>query len=49
MFEKPALTNDGRNELLQKRGLVISNIPKAHKYLSHISYYRLGECWFVMQ
>lgn len=34
--------------LLQERGMVISSIPLAEKYLSHISYYRLAGYWWPM-
>lgn len=49
MFNKPAITIEQQIELLQQRGLVISKLEVAKKYLSHISYYRLGEYWYVMQ
>lgn len=49
MFSKKPLTVDEQITQLQKRGLLISNKPLASKYLSNISYYRLGEYWYVMQ
>jgi len=49
MFEKKALSLDEQIHLLQERGLEIKNLTKARKYLSHISYYRLGEYWYTMQ
>lgn len=49
MFSKPALRIEEQIALLKKRGLIISNNKKAEKYLSNISYYRLGEYWYVMQ
>lgn len=49
MFTKPAKTIDEQLEILQERGLIISKPKQAKKYLQNISYYRLGEYWFVMQ
>lgn len=49
MFEKPALTKEQQLQQLKDRGLHFSNDAIALKYLSHISYYRLGEYWYVMQ
>jgi abortive infection bacteriophage resistance protein len=49
MFSKKPLTIKEQIKQLQDRGLHISNIDLAEKYLSHISYYRLGEYWYVMQ
>tara|TARA_R110001583_G_scaffold87599_3_gene228312 strand:- start:372 stop:1289 length:918 start_codon:yes stop_codon:yes gene_type:complete len=49
MFEKIATTIPQQIELLKERGLTITDNDKAEKYLSHISYYRLGEYWYVMQ
>jgi abortive infection bacteriophage resistance protein len=49
MFEKKAFTITQQIERLQKRGLIITPEDKAHHYLSHISYYRLGEYWHSMQ
>tara|TARA_Y100001933_G_scaffold261590_1_gene316719 strand:+ start:792 stop:1712 length:921 start_codon:yes stop_codon:yes gene_type:complete len=49
MFSKPATTIDEQIALLKKRGLSIPNEALAKAYLSHISYYRLGEYWYVMQ
>ncbi|MDF0706251.1 MULTISPECIES: Abi family protein [Flagellimonas] len=49
MFEKPAFTKEQQLKQLKDRGLHFSNDAIALKYLSHISYYRLGEYWYVMQ
>ena len=49
MFYKPSLTIAQQIVRLKERGLAIPNEAKAAKYLSHISYYRLGEYWYVMQ
>ncbi|MCW5521113.1 Abi family protein [Aureitalea sp. L0-47] len=49
MFNKPATTIDQQLALLAKRGLEIDNEALARHYLSHVSYYRLGEYWYVMQ
>ncbi|TQO37523.1 abortive infection bacteriophage resistance protein [Arenibacter algicola] len=49
MFNKEALTISQQIDQLKKRGLVIPNEALATAYLSHISYYRLGEYWYVMQ
>ena len=49
MFSKKALTIKEQIEQLQQRGLHIPNPQLAEKYLSNISYYRLGEYWYVMQ
>jgi abortive infection bacteriophage resistance protein len=34
---------------LQERGLIVTENDNAAHYLSHISYYRLGEYWHSMQ
>lgn len=49
MFEKEAFTIKQQIERLQERGLIITPEDKADHYLSHISYYRLGEYWHSMQ
>lgn len=49
MFNKKALTITQQIERLQERGLIITNEDEAAHYLSHISYYRLGEYWHSMQ
>ena len=49
MFEKDPTTIEQQIEILKKRGLIIADDNKAIHYLSNISYYRLGEYWYVMQ
>ncbi|HET8885378.1 MAG TPA: Abi family protein [Salinimicrobium sp.] len=49
MFSKKAFTLKEQIAQLQKRGLEIPNPALAEKYLANISYYRLGEYWYVMQ
>jgi abortive infection bacteriophage resistance protein len=49
MFDKPAITIQEQVEKLQNRGLIIKTEDNASHYLSHISYYRLGEYWHSMQ
>ena len=49
MFIKKALTVTEQVAQLQKRGLLIKHPRIAEKYLLNISYYRLGEYWYVMQ
>ncbi|WP_233861253.1 Abi family protein [Tenacibaculum piscium] len=49
MFTKKALTVSQQVAQLQERGLVIKHPRIAEKYLLNISYYRLGEYWYVMQ
>lgn len=49
MFEKRAFTLTQQVEQLQHRGLEIKHPRIAEKYLINISYYRLGEYWYVMQ
>ena len=49
IFTKEAKTIEEQVALLQNRGLVITNPKIAGKYLLNISYYRLGEYWYVMQ
>jgi abortive infection bacteriophage resistance protein len=49
MFEKKATTIEEQITQLQARGLIISNQKQAIHYLSHVSYYRLGEYWYSMQ
>lgn len=49
MFTKQAITIHQQIQLLQDRGLIIDNLKVCEKYLSNISYYRLGEYWYVMQ
>lgn len=49
MFNKPPTTIQQQIDLLKNRGLTITNETLAAAYLSNISYYRLGEYWYVMQ
>ncbi|TXE15705.1 Abi family protein [Psychroserpens burtonensis] len=49
MFSKQAMTISQQIDQLKTRGLSISNEALAAAYLSNISYYRLGEYWYVMQ
>ena len=49
MFEKPPLTIEEQIQRLKERGLIITHSDNALHYLSHISYYRLGEYWHSMQ
>ncbi|TBX64781.1 Abi family protein [Flavobacterium silvisoli] len=49
MFEKKATTIAEQIAQLQKRGLTIQKTELAAHYLSHVSYYRLGEYWYSMQ
>jgi abortive infection bacteriophage resistance protein len=49
MFEKLPFTIQEQIERLQNRGLIITPKDNATHYLSHISYYRLGEYWHSMQ
>lgn len=46
-FEKSALTIEQQIELLESRGMVINDKPKAAHYLSNISYYRLSAYWYT--
>lgn len=49
MFDKKAISLQEQIMKLQQRGLIISENDNATHYLSHISYYRLGEYWHSMQ
>lgn len=49
MFNKIAFTVQEQVAQLQERGLLIAKPKLAEKYLLNISYYRLGEYWYVMQ
>ena len=49
MFEKKATTIEEQIAQLRERGLTINNEGLAAHYLSHVSYYRLGEYWYSMQ
>ena len=49
MFDKKAISLQEQIMKLQQRGLIISENDNATHYLSHTSYYRLGEYWHSMQ
>lgn len=49
MFTKRAFTIEEQISQLKARGLNINADDNAEHYLSHISYYRLGEYWYSMQ
>ncbi len=49
MFEKLPFTIEEQIERLRERGLIITPNDNALHYLSHISYYRLGEYWHSIQ
>jgi abortive infection bacteriophage resistance protein len=49
MFKKNATSISQQIEILKNRGLVFNNVSYAEHQLSNISYYRLGEYWYVMQ
>ena len=49
MFEKLPFTIEEQIQRLKERGLIITDDDNAVHYLSHISYYRLGEYWHSMQ
>lgn len=49
MFDKKAISVQEQIIKLQQRGLIITENDNAVHYLSHISYYRLGEYWHSMQ
>jgi abortive infection bacteriophage resistance protein len=49
MFNKLAFTIEAQVNQLKERGLLIKDEDNAEHYLSHISYYRLGEYWHSMQ
>ncbi|MGB7201042.1 MAG: Abi family protein [Pyrinomonadaceae bacterium] len=42
LYEKPALTFEKQIELLESRGLRVTDKSRAANYLSNISYYRLS-------
>ena len=49
MFEKKPTTLPEQIEILKSRGLNVEDENFAEHYLSHVSYYRLGEYWYSMQ
>ena len=48
-YNKPALSIESQINLLEQRGLIISNKSTAENYLSHISFYRLRAYTFPYQ
>ena len=48
-YEKPALGIDEQLELLERRGMIISDRARAKHYFGFISYYRLSGYWFPFQ
>jgi len=49
MFDKKPTSINEQINILKSRGLIIDSESEAEHYLSHISYYRLGEYWHSMQ
>ena len=49
MFDKNATSISHQIEILKTRGLTFNDDAFAEHQLSNISYYRLGEYWYVMQ
>jgi abortive infection bacteriophage resistance protein len=45
-YTKPWLSVPDQIALLQKRGMIITNVARAESYLSRIGYYRLSAYWF---
>ncbi|MFO7750774.1 MAG: Abi family protein, partial [Desulfobacteraceae bacterium] len=48
-YIKPPLTIDDQLNLLASRGMNISDRPRAFRYLSHISYFRLRGYWIPLE
>jgi len=48
-FTKPPLSIDEQIELLTSRGMSIPDRVRAHRYLTHISYYRLRAYWLLLE
>jgi abortive infection bacteriophage resistance protein len=44
-FAKPPKTFDEQVHLLISRGMVVDNLERALRYLSHLNYYRLAAYW----
>ena len=44
-YNQLVLTIQQQIAQLQQRGMVITDIPSATHYFSHINYYRLGAYW----
>lgn len=49
MIDKKPTTINEQIQILKSRGLTIESESETSHYLSHISYYRLGEYWHSMQ
>lgn len=45
-YAKPYLGVADQIALLQSRGMVINDVPKANEYLSRLGYYRLSAYWY---
>jgi abortive infection bacteriophage resistance protein len=48
-FIKPSLTYSEQVDLLEKRGMIISDRTRAEFYLEHINYYRLTAYWLPFE
>jgi abortive infection bacteriophage resistance protein len=49
IYSKPPLIISDQIKKLQKRGLIIADIPIAEHYLINVGYYRLSGYWLTMQ
>ena len=49
MFDKNATTISQQIDILKTRGLTVKDDAFAAHQLANISYYRLGEYWYVMR
>ncbi len=48
-FNKPPKTFDEQVTLLESRGMVIEDLSRAKRYLSHLNYYRLAAYWLPFE
>jgi abortive infection bacteriophage resistance protein len=48
-FVKPATTWTEQVDLLQQRGMTVTNSAEAEFYLQHLNYYRLGAYWLPFE
>ena len=48
-YNKPPTTYEQQIELLERRGMQVTDKPRAQHYLSHINYYRLGAYWLPFE
>ncbi|MFN9809149.1 MAG: Abi family protein [Deltaproteobacteria bacterium] len=48
-YGKPALTHGQQVALLERRGMVIADRPKAEFFLKHLNYYRLEAYWLPFE